>query len=137
MSKLKVAAVGTGYFSQFHYDAWSRLPVELAACCSLEEDQAKALPEAAGVYRADVLSGALFAASMRQQGNNPSSWTERICRLFLGMTAYQASDWIDAEQDAVLAELPRDDADRGGRCYLAVRQRMNKALAEERHYLET
>ena len=37
MSKLRVAVVGTGYFSQFHYDAWSRLPVDLIGCCSLDE----------------------------------------------------------------------------------------------------
>ena len=34
---LKVAVVGTGYFSQFHSDAWRRLPgARLAAVCSLE-----------------------------------------------------------------------------------------------------
>lgn len=32
---LDVAVVGTGYFSQFHYDAWRRLPgVRLVAACS-------------------------------------------------------------------------------------------------------
>ena len=34
---LKVAVAGTGYFSQFHFDAWSRLPeVQLVAVCSLD-----------------------------------------------------------------------------------------------------
>ena len=34
---LKVAVVGTGYFSQFHFDAWRRLPgARLVAVCSLE-----------------------------------------------------------------------------------------------------
>jgi D-apiose dehydrogenase len=34
---LKVAVAGTGYFSQFHFDAWRRLPgANLAAVCSLE-----------------------------------------------------------------------------------------------------
>jgi D-apiose dehydrogenase len=34
---IKVAVVGTGYFSQFHLDGWSRLPeVQLAAACSLD-----------------------------------------------------------------------------------------------------
>lgn len=40
MSRLKVACAGTGYFSQFHYDGWSRLPVKLVGCCSLD-DQAR------------------------------------------------------------------------------------------------
>jgi predicted dehydrogenase len=34
---LKVAVVGTGYFSQFHLDGWSRLhEVQLVAVCSLD-----------------------------------------------------------------------------------------------------
>jgi predicted dehydrogenase len=34
---LKVAVVGTGYFSQFHFDAWRRLPaVKLVGVCSLD-----------------------------------------------------------------------------------------------------
>lgn len=37
MSQLRVACAGTGYFSQFHYDGWSRLPVDLVGCCSLDE----------------------------------------------------------------------------------------------------
>lgn len=36
-SKLRVAAVGTGYFSQFHYDAWSRCDdVELVGIADLD-----------------------------------------------------------------------------------------------------
>lgn len=36
-SKLRVATVGTGYFSQFHHEAWARMDdVELAALCSLD-----------------------------------------------------------------------------------------------------
>lgn len=32
---IRVAAIGTGYFSQYHYDAWSRIPgVTLAAACT-------------------------------------------------------------------------------------------------------
>ncbi|MEL6374158.1 MAG: Gfo/Idh/MocA family oxidoreductase [Pseudomonadota bacterium] len=41
MARLKVAVVGAGYFSRFHYDAWSRMPdVELIALC--DRDGAKA-----------------------------------------------------------------------------------------------
>ncbi len=36
-SRLKVAVVGTGYFSQFHFDAWARCPeVDLVGVCSLD-----------------------------------------------------------------------------------------------------
>lgn len=46
MRKLRVAVAGAGYFSRFHYDAWSRMgEVELVALC--DRDAAKAA-EAAG-----------------------------------------------------------------------------------------
>ncbi|MEM8647518.1 MAG: Gfo/Idh/MocA family oxidoreductase [Pseudomonadota bacterium] len=48
MTRLKVACAGTGYFSQFHYDGWSRLPVDLVGCCSLDED---ALSEVAKTHQ--------------------------------------------------------------------------------------
>lgn len=42
MSKLKGVAVGAGYFSQFHFDAWSRMDdVELSAICDLNSDAAQ------------------------------------------------------------------------------------------------
>src|SRR5512143_1458802 len=32
---IRLAAIGTGYFSQYHYDAWSRTPgVALEAACT-------------------------------------------------------------------------------------------------------
>lgn len=41
MKRLRGAVIGTGYFSQFHFDAWNRIDsVELVACCDV--DQAKA-----------------------------------------------------------------------------------------------
>jgi predicted dehydrogenase len=45
---IKVAVAGTGYFSQFHFDAWRRLPgVKLVAVCSLDP---ASLVEAAARY---------------------------------------------------------------------------------------
>ncbi|MDG2474240.1 MAG: Gfo/Idh/MocA family oxidoreductase [Paracoccaceae bacterium] len=38
---IKMCAVGTGYFSQFHFDAWSRLGVNLKGVCSLNLKDAK------------------------------------------------------------------------------------------------
>ena len=41
MSKLRVAAIGAGYFSQFHYDAWTRMDdVELVGVCDLDPTRA-------------------------------------------------------------------------------------------------
>lgn len=42
MNKLRVACVGTGYFSQFHYDAWRRInDADLVASCSLDIEEAR------------------------------------------------------------------------------------------------
>ena len=38
---LKVAGVGCGYFSQFHFEAWKRLPVDLVAVCDKDSIKAK------------------------------------------------------------------------------------------------
>ena len=38
--KIRLAVVGTGYFSQFHYDAWQRLGVKIVGICSLDENEA-------------------------------------------------------------------------------------------------
>ena len=43
MNSLKVATIGCGYFSQFHYAAWQRLPVELIAVTNREIDMAEAV----------------------------------------------------------------------------------------------
>lgn len=49
---LRVAAVGTGYFSQFHYDAWRRIAeVEIVALAALDRVQAASVAEAYGVPR--------------------------------------------------------------------------------------
>ena len=37
----KIAVVGTGYFSHFHFDAWSRLEVDLRGICSLDRSEAE------------------------------------------------------------------------------------------------
>ena len=39
-NKIRIAIVGTGYFSQFHFDAWRRLKVKVVAICSLHENDA-------------------------------------------------------------------------------------------------
>ena len=47
--KLKVAVVGTGYFSQFHYDAWSRCgDVELVGVADLDLNAAKTITDKFG-----------------------------------------------------------------------------------------
>lgn len=50
MPELRGVAVGAGYFSQFHYEAWSRIPeVRLTALCDLDPARAKAVRDRFGV----------------------------------------------------------------------------------------
>jgi len=52
MSRLKGVAVGAGYFSQFHFDAWSRMDdVELAAVCDTDADAAERAAKTYGIER--------------------------------------------------------------------------------------
>ena len=37
----RIAVIGTGYFSQFHYDAWRRLKVNLVGVCSFDQKKAR------------------------------------------------------------------------------------------------
>tara|TARA_B100000902_G_scaffold79958_1_gene84674 strand:+ start:473 stop:1501 length:1029 start_codon:yes stop_codon:yes gene_type:complete len=38
---MQICVVGTGYFSQFHFEAWSRLNVNLRGICSLDLEKSK------------------------------------------------------------------------------------------------
>ena len=50
MKKLKGVAVGAGYFSQFHFEAWQRMSdVELTAICDLDRQRAALAVETYGV----------------------------------------------------------------------------------------
>ncbi len=50
MTKLKGAVIGTGYFSHFHFDAWTRLDnVELVACCDADADKAASVARQYGI----------------------------------------------------------------------------------------
>lgn len=52
MERLRVATVGCGYFSQFHHDAWARMPeVELVAVCDRDEAKARDFADRFGAPR--------------------------------------------------------------------------------------
>ncbi|WP_270936387.1 Gfo/Idh/MocA family protein [Falsiroseomonas oryzae] len=53
---LRVGIIGCGYFAQFHRDAWSRLPVRVAAIC--DSDRAKAETAAQAFPGAQVFTDA-------------------------------------------------------------------------------
>lgn len=55
-STFKAVSIGAGYFSQFHFDAWNRIPeVELAAICDIDRERAEEQMQAFGIqdYYAD------------------------------------------------------------------------------------
>ena len=48
--RIQVATVGVGYFSRYHYDAWSRMDdVDLVAVCNRTEASARAVAEEHGI----------------------------------------------------------------------------------------
>ncbi|MCA9145311.1 MAG: cyclase family protein [Planctomycetaceae bacterium] len=52
MTKLKAVAIGAGYFSQFHFDGWQRIPeVELLAICDTDISRAEAAMQKYGIPR--------------------------------------------------------------------------------------
>ncbi|WP_203256002.1 Gfo/Idh/MocA family protein [Hyunsoonleella ulvae] len=52
MPKLKGVAIGAGYFSQFQYEAWTRIPeVEITALCNSNLGRAKGIMDAYGVKK--------------------------------------------------------------------------------------
>lgn len=53
MKKLKGVAVGTGYFSHFHYEAWTRIPeIELVAVCGISLSNAQEICNKYGFKKA-------------------------------------------------------------------------------------
>ncbi len=52
MAKLRGVTVGTGYFSKFHYDGWSRIPeVEIAAVCNRSLEKGRSVASEWGIKR--------------------------------------------------------------------------------------
>ena len=51
-NNLKGVAIGAGYFSQFQYEAWTRIPeVEITALCNSNAERAKGIMDAYGVKK--------------------------------------------------------------------------------------
>lgn len=52
MRQLRLAAIGAGYFSHFHYDAWSRIEnVEVVACCDTDGTKATQVGKKYGIAK--------------------------------------------------------------------------------------
>ncbi|RMG24336.1 MAG: hypothetical protein D6730_12865, partial [Bacteroidetes bacterium] len=49
---LKAVAIGAGYFSQYHFEAWQRIPqVRLTALCEVDEAKGRAACRQYGIPR--------------------------------------------------------------------------------------
>jgi predicted dehydrogenase/kynurenine formamidase len=52
MDRLRGVCIGAGYFSQFHFDAWQRIPeVEIVAVCDCDRDKAERAAAKYGISR--------------------------------------------------------------------------------------
>src|SRR5436309_4129978 len=61
--KLRGVGLGTGYFSQFHYEAWARIPeVEIVAVCAPEAARAGAVCARYGIPRQYAAADEAIAA---------------------------------------------------------------------------
>lgn len=61
MSKLKGVAVGAGYFSQFHFEAWARCEgAELSAVCDMNSELAEKAAQAHGIPKQYVDFGEML-----------------------------------------------------------------------------
>ena len=82
--RLRGVAVGAGYFSQFHFDAWGRIAdAELTAVCDVDEERARAASRTYGLARVYRDAEAMFDAERPDFVDvitGPASHFE-ICRL--------------------------------------------------------
>ena len=97
---LKGVAVGAGYFSRFHFEAWSRIPgVEIAAVCDRSEEKARALMPQYGMSASEF--GCLDNIWSQESGwnihaDNPSSSAYGIPQALPGSKMSSAGpDWAN------------------------------------------
>jgi enediyne biosynthesis protein E3 len=109
-------------------EMWCGIGLAAAYAGGAGEGALLELHELAGPCRADFLSGIPFATRMRQKGRNPSPVTDRACELLLGRSAEEASDWIAATFEHVVADASMALEVRLRDSYLLVRRRLVEAL---------
>ena len=124
MSALRAVAVGAGYFSQFHYDAWRRIPdVDLVALCDIDPARARAAADRFGVARVyddvarmldaerpDVLDiitpPATHAAIVRLAGERG---IDVLCQKALAPTLAEATAIVDHAEAAGIRLMVHDN----------------------------
>lgn len=124
MRPLRGAVVGAGYFSRFHYDAWSRMEdVEIVACCDLQEAKARAaaaehgVPAAYGDLRAmldahevDFVDVVTRPDSHREIcGEVAARGLPAICQKPLAPSAEECAQIVDAAEAAGVRLMVHDN----------------------------
>lgn len=120
-----------GFDAARRAELWAGIGVALAYAGGLDASAVPALVDAAGPYRADLLSGIPFAAEMRRKAGNRAPWTETICRALLDRSTEEAADLVMDLRDQILAGWPDWHAEIGGRTYPLLRRRLVAQLTPQ------
>jgi Protein of unknown function (DUF1702) len=111
-------------------EMWAGIGTALAYASGEAPAASAALLNLSGIYRFDFLSGIPLAAHMRDKGLNAAEWTEAACSQFLDLSVAEASDLVVAELTDFLESWQGSERDKWGSCYLALRDRLKRRLAE-------
>jgi predicted dehydrogenase len=109
--KLRGVGIGAGYFAQFQYEAWSRIPeVEIVAVCDLVEEKARAVQSRFGI------------------ANGFTSWTEMLDR--------ERPDFVDIITPPATHESMCEAASRRG-IHIICQKPLAPTMAEAERIVET
>lgn len=86
-------------------ELWCAIGLASAYAGTHDESVLPELKELSGNYVGDYLSGIPFAARMRQNGGNYSSWTDHACAGMLKMTTDEAGSFVWGTLENILDEL--------------------------------
>ena len=125
-----IAAAISRVDSERRPEMWTGIGTALAYAGGGPPGASSALLDLAGDYRFDLLSGIPLAAHMRDKGRNPAEWTEDVCSEFLDLSVAEASDLVLTELTDFLDSWQGSERDKWGTCYLALRDRLKRRLAE-------
>ena len=110
-------------------EMWAGIGTALAYASGGAPAASAKLLDLSGIYRFDFLSGIPLAAHMRDKGGNPAEWTEEVCSELLDLSVAEASGLVTTELTAFLDSWQGSEQDKWSRCYLALRGRLTKRLA--------
>jgi hypothetical protein len=112
-------------------EMWAGIGTAIAYAGGGPPAAASVLVKSAGPYRYDFLSGIPLAAHMRDKGKNGAEWTERVCMELVGLPAAGASQIVVAELTGFLDSWKGSEQDKWYQCYMALRERIRRRLAND------